>query len=88
MPKAANKSVADFLRTLEKQDITLAEWSRRNGLDMQAVYTVCSGRALGRRGKARAVMAAMGLPLPPMHTNGSRSPQAALATATAAGVAA
>lgn len=82
MPKAANKSVADFLRTLEKQDITLAEWSRRNGLDMQAVYTVCSGRALGRRGKTRAVMAAMGLPLPPMHTNGSRSPQATLSTTT------
>ena len=83
MPKAANKSVADFLRTLEKQDITLAEWSRRNGLDMQAVYTVCSGRALGRRGKTRAVMAAMGLPLPPMHKNDLRTGQASAAGAAA-----
>ena len=77
MPKAAHQSVASFLRTLEKENITLAEWSRRNNLDMQAVYTVCNGRALGRRGKTRAVMAAMGLPLPPMHTNGSRSLKAA-----------
>ena len=77
MPKTANTSVADFLRTLEQQNITLAEWSRRNNLDMQAVYAVCNGRALGSRGKTRAVMAAMGLPLPPMHTNGSRSLKAA-----------
>lgn len=64
------KSVEDFLSELEKENITLAEWSRRNNLDMQAVYTVCNGRALGRRGNTRQVMAAMGLPLPPMHKNG------------------
>ena len=63
------KSIEDFLHELEKENITLAEWSRRNKLDMQAVYTVCNGRALGRRGKTREVMAAMGLVLPPMHKN-------------------
>lgn len=72
---ARKKTVDQFLLELEKENITLAEWSRRNDLDMQAVYTVCNGRALGRRGKTRAVMEAMGLPLPPMHTNGSRSPK-------------
>ena len=83
MPKAAHQSVASFLRTLEKENITLAEWSRRNNLDMQAVYTVCSGRALGRRGKTRQVMAAMGLPLPPMHKNDLRTGQASAAGAAA-----
>lgn len=80
---AQRKTVADFLRDLEKENITLAEWSRRNKLDMQAVYTVCNGRALGRRGKTRDVMKAMGLPLPAMHTNGSLSPK----TNTAGGAA-
>ena len=83
MPKAAHQSVASFLRTLEKENITLAEWSRRNNLDMQAVYTVCNGRALGRRSKTRAVMAAMGLPLPPTHKNDLRTGQASAAGAAA-----
>ena len=72
MNKPVNKTVADFLRTLEEQDLSLAEWARRKNLNMQAVYTVCSGRAQGKRGETRRAMKAMGLPLPPMHRAGKQ----------------
>lgn len=65
-PKKKVRTVADFLADLEAKNVTLASWARDTGMDMQIVYMVSRGRCTGRRGKARDVMKAMGVEVPPM----------------------
>lgn len=65
-PKKKARTVADFLADLEAKNVTLASWARDNGMDMQVTYMVSRGRCTGRRGKARDVMKAMGVEVPPM----------------------
>jgi gp16 family phage-associated protein len=59
------RTVADFLSELESKNLTLASWARDTGMDMQVTYMVSRGRCTGRRGKARDVMKAMGVEVPP-----------------------
>lgn len=65
-PKKKVRTVADFLADLEAKNVTLAAWAREHGMDMQATYMISRGRCTGRRGKARDVMKAMGVDVPPM----------------------
>lgn len=65
MPK--HKTTDDFLTELDKSNLTVAAWARANQRDLCMTYSVIRGVAKGRRGEARQIMKAMGLPLPPMH---------------------
>lgn len=62
----AAKTVGDFLAGLEESNTTLASWAREKGLCVSTVYMVTRGRCKGRSGKARDVMKAMGVNVPPM----------------------
>jgi gp16 family phage-associated protein len=57
----------DFLRDLAQEKKTIADWSRERGFDMNDVYMVVRGASIGKRGKSRAILEAMGIELPPMH---------------------
>tara|TARA_B100001105_G_scaffold252807_1_gene245117 strand:- start:10360 stop:10599 length:240 start_codon:yes stop_codon:yes gene_type:complete len=67
------KTLEMFLKELEAQNKTVAEWARERNLDLNVVYMVVRGRAVGRRGKCRQAMHAMGIQLPPMHNVLTRS---------------
>ncbi len=62
------KTIGQFMKELEEQNLTLADWARERQLDLNVVYMVARGRAIGRRGKSRAVLQAMGIALPPMRS--------------------
>lgn len=64
MPKT--KTPADFLRHLQAQDKTLAQWCRENGFSHAMACRVVNGASIGRWGEARRIVKAMGLPLPDM----------------------
>lgn len=55
-----------FLCDLERQNKTVAAWAREKGLALHDVYMVIRGRTMGRSGKAREVLIAMGIDPPPM----------------------
>ena len=61
------RTPADFLRELQKKDMTVADWCRERGYSQQLAYSVIKGRSVGRRGEARAIAKAMGLSVPDMH---------------------
>lgn len=62
--KTSTRTVDHFLDELSSNDMSIKDWARLHKLDFNTVYSVLQGRAAGRRGKARQVMRAMGLPLP------------------------
>lgn len=61
------KTLQTFLCSLERQNKTVAAWSRERGLALHDVYMVIRGRTMGRSGKAREVLIAMGIEPPPMY---------------------
>lgn len=65
---AKHTSVFDFLGGLEQQNKTVAQWAKSKDLDLDTTYAVISGRVKGKRGHAREIVRAMGLPVPTMHT--------------------
>ena len=63
------QGISNFLDRLTKDDLTVAEWARRNRFSVSSVYFVVQGRSAGKRGEARRIMEKMGVQLPPMHRN-------------------
>lgn len=67
MAKAHPPQTLDhFIKSLERQNKTAATWAREKGLDVYITYQVMAGRVIGRRGKGREIVIAMGLTPPPM----------------------
>lgn len=64
-----------FLASLEETETTISDWAREHGFSPSAVYQVLQGRMLGRRGTARNVLRAMGIPLPSQRTSEERRNQ-------------
>lgn len=71
-PKTKPKTVPQFLKNLETQNMTTAEWARKHKQPVNTVYMLCLGRLSGARGKAREVAGVMGLTLPPMRASAKR----------------
>ncbi len=59
--KPQRKTVDDFQRDLESQNVTVSQWARDKSLNLNVVFMVLQGRCLGYRGAAREVMQAMGI---------------------------
>lgn len=74
------KTLDDFLSGLDAQGITVTEWARSRGFPARSVYAVISGHHTGTRGKARAVLTAMGIEPPPSHPTLQRERAAATST--------
>lgn len=49
-----------FLKQLERQNKSVASWCREQGFALNDAYMVLGGRTVGRRGKARTILSAMG----------------------------
>lgn len=49
-----------FLKQLERQNKSVATWCREQGFELNDAYMVLGGRTVGRRGKARKILSAMG----------------------------
>lgn len=77
MNKTAHKDVQAFLTALDEAELTVADWARQQKLPLTHVYQVLQGRMVGRRGTARQVIKAMGLPLPSRRATEQRKPVAA-----------
>jgi gp16 family phage-associated protein len=60
------RTLSAFLQDLQRQNKTVAAWARDKDLALHHVYMVLNGRTVGRHGKAREVLLAMGITPPPM----------------------
>lgn len=65
------RTPAEFLKHLQQQDMTVAEWCRENRFSQQLAYRVLNGKTLGRWGEARRITKAMGLKPADMPANAS-----------------
>jgi gp16 family phage-associated protein len=77
MKKPEHKDRDAFLAALDEAELTVADWAREKKLPLTHVYQVLQGRMVGRRGTARQVIKAMGLPLPARRSTEDRKPVAA-----------
>lgn len=66
MKKPNARTLHDFVEELGRKNLTASDWAQQHGFDRQDVYMVLRGRTHGRRGKARAVLQAMGVQPPPL----------------------
>lgn len=57
----ACRTRAEVLEMFENEGLTISDWARVNGFAANVVYTLLSGRTLGRRGKAHKAAVALGL---------------------------
>lgn len=58
------RTVEDFLKELEDQNMPVAAWCRQHQLTTNTVWSIAGGRVLGRTGEARRAMKLMGLEVP------------------------
>ncbi|MDD2711386.1 MAG: hypothetical protein PHU77_00560 [Simplicispira sp.] len=59
-----NRTIEDFLKELEDQNISVAKWCREHSMSTSTIWALASGHTLGRSGEARRALELMGLPLP------------------------
>ena len=52
---------AEARAALEKTGLSIAEWSRRNGVSMRAVYDMLLGRSIGKYGECHRAAVLLGL---------------------------
>lgn len=64
--RSTPRPVDAFLNSLEDQDKTLADWARERGFSYRSVYAVVAGHHVGRFGRARKIVKAMGIEPPRM----------------------
>lgn len=51
----------DARKELDRKGISVAEWARRNGVDLRTTYQVLYGTKKGRRGEAHRVAVLLGI---------------------------
>ena len=65
MPKKP-RSLQQFVDALGAQNVSVAEWARKNGFPREMVYGILRGRLKGRRGQTRDALERMGVQPPPV----------------------
>jgi len=55
------KTPAEAKADIQKQGITIAEWSRARGFTLPAVYQILAGKCKGRYGESHRIAKALGL---------------------------
>ena len=74
------RTIEDFLKELEDQDISVSKWCRGHHMSPNTVWALAKGQTLGRSGESRRALKLMGLPLPSARRNHPNKNKAAAKT--------